>query len=887
MLNKILYKKNKYSLIYQVVKKGRHLSILFLLFVFSTLMKAQILVSPSIQDTTNSSPSLENVKINTPESILCQFTITATSGANGSVTPAGVTEVEINTNKVYKIAPAAGYRVADVLVDGVSVGAVTSYTFWKVIANHTISASFVANTFTITANAGANGTIAPNGLVVVNYGAGKIFTMTPAAGYRIADVLIDGASVGAVSSYTFTNVTRNHSINVSFVLDAYAIIANAGIHGTIFPDGTTAVMLGGNQIYTMTPAVGYHIANVLVDGASVGAVTSYSFTNVAANHTISVSFAVNAYTIAAITGTNGFVTPAGVSNVSSGDNLTYTMTPDAGYHVADVLVDGVSQGAVASYTFTNIAENHTISASFAINTYTLMAIAGTNGTITPDGVMTVNYGTSQSYTITPSANYHVADVLVDGVSVGAVTSYNFTTIAANHTISASFSIDTYTITAISGANGTVTPTGVTTVNYAGSQSYTIMPLTGYHIADVLVDGVSVGAVTSYSFPHITINHTLSASFTIDTFTITASAGVHGTVFPLGAMIFNYGDSQTFTITPEIAYRIADVLVDGVSIGAVSSHTFTNITANHSISASFDFDAYTISANAGVHGTISPDGITAVVKGNNQSYTMTPDRGYHITDVLLDGSSIGAMTSYSFLNVSRNHTISVAFAIDTFLITASAGVHGTISPDGIRIVNYGDSPIYIIKPDTGYHILDLRVDSVSVEEAELIYTFANVISNHTIMVVFEKDPPPITVEAGSEWTLVSVPRRQSDDSASAVFKNKFGPMFEYNQSTKHYMESPTLKCGRGYWVYYLKPTDVIFGGYEPGPYKISAKAGWILVGSKSNPIEISSLTLSNGATMYGGKYSYNPSTQRYDETTIINPGKSVWIFVDKDCTITIP
>ena len=116
--------------------------------------------------------------------------------------------------------------------------------------------------------------------------------------------------------------------------------------------------------------------------------------------------------------------------------------------MADVLVDGVSVGAVTTYTFTNVTANHTIAASFAIDTYTITASAGANGTISPsrqrDGRTTA---ANQTFTITPAADYHVADVLVDGVSVGAVTSYTFTNVTANHTIAASFAIDTYTITA--------------------------------------------------------------------------------------------------------------------------------------------------------------------------------------------------------------------------------------------------------------------------------------------------------------------------------------------------------------------------------------------------------------------------------------------------------
>ena len=76
-----------------------------------------------------------------------------------------------------------------------------------------------------------------------------------------------------------------------------------------------------------------------------------------------------------------------------------------------VLVDAASVGAVTTYTFNNVTANHTISASFAINAYTITASAGADGNIDPTGAVTVNYGASQTFTITPNTGYHVADVL--------------------------------------------------------------------------------------------------------------------------------------------------------------------------------------------------------------------------------------------------------------------------------------------------------------------------------------------------------------------------------------------------------------------------------------------------------------------------------------------
>jgi hypothetical protein len=124
-------------------------------------------------------------------------------------------------------------------------------------------------------------------------------------------------------------------------------------------------------------------------------------------------------------------------------------------------------------------------------------------------------GGSQAFTITPNSCYHVAEVLVDGASAGAVTTFTFASIAANHTISASFALDTLVITASAGSGGSIAPTGPVAVNCGASQSFTIAPGACSHIDDVLVDGSSVGAMTAYTFPAVSANHTIAAAFAPD------------------------------------------------------------------------------------------------------------------------------------------------------------------------------------------------------------------------------------------------------------------------------------------------------------------------------------------------------------------------------------
>ncbi len=100
--------------------------------------------------------------------------------------------------------------------------------------------------------------------------------------------------------------------------------------------------------------------------AGVYTVEAYSSSNTCPMTTMMLgSVTINpTYTIAASAGVNGTISSPGNTSLCSGDNITYTITPDPTFSIADVLVDGVSVGAVASYTFSNVTSSHSISASF-------------------------------------------------------------------------------------------------------------------------------------------------------------------------------------------------------------------------------------------------------------------------------------------------------------------------------------------------------------------------------------------------------------------------------------------------------------------------------------------------------------------------------------------
>jgi len=514
-------------------------------------------------------------------------------------------------------------------------------------------------TYTITATAGAGGAIAPSGAVVVNEGDSQTFTITPNAGYAISDVVVDGTSMGAVSSYNFTNVTDDHTIHADFSVIQYTITASAGVGGSISPVGAVGVSHGQGQTFNITPNAGYAISDVVVDGTPVGAVSSYTFGGVASDHTIHADFSVIQYTITASAGVGGSISPVGAVVVSHGQSQTFNITPNAGYAISDVLVDDTPVGAVSSYTFEGVASDHTIHADFNVLQYTITASAGVGGSISPVGDVVVGHGQSQSFTITSNTGYVISGVLVDGTSMGAVSSYTFTNVTGDHWIHAAFNVLQYTITASAGDGGSISPVGDVVVNYGQSQAFNITPNTGYAINDVVVDGTPVGALSSYSVTN----------------EINSSAG----------------------------YAISEVLVGGTSMGAVSSYTFTNVTDDHTIHAAFKVLQYTITASAGVGGNISPVGDVVVNHGQSQGFNITPNEGYVISDVLVDGTPVGAVSSYTFTNVTDDHTIHANFGLITTGLTTRYGLTLAVSPgaggtatDGTGAAFYKEGDIVAIR-----------------------------------------------------------------------------------------------------------------------------------------------------------------------------------------------
>lgn len=128
---------------------------------------------------------------------------------------------------------------------------------------------------TITASAGSGGTISPTGSTVVANGASQTFTITPDSGNSVATLLIDGVSVSTTTSYTFSNVTTNHTIAVTFGNNTlYSLWTNATTPGTVDANDGSSLTLGvrfsstdagyvkGVRFYKSAANTGTHIGSL-------------------------------------------------------------------------------------------------------------------------------------------------------------------------------------------------------------------------------------------------------------------------------------------------------------------------------------------------------------------------------------------------------------------------------------------------------------------------------------------------------------------------------------------------------------------------------------------------------------------------------------------------
>jgi hypothetical protein len=310
-----------------------------------------------------------------------------------------------------------------------------------------------------------------------------------------------------------------------------------------------------------------------------------------------------------------------------------------------------------------------------VPTYTLTASSGTNGTVTPPGITTLSQGGSQVYAITPSTNYTIAGVLVDGASVGAAGTYTFSNVTANHTISATFSAPLITVsagnnqTALTGAafasalsvlvtNAAGTPLASTTVLFAApgpGASATVAASANTNASGIASLTATANATAGAYAVTATVTGTSAAtSFSLRNLGAPSSITVVTGSGQSAALLGTFATTLTAVVTDATSFALPNVVVtftpppSGASAGVSAATVTTNASGQASVTATANTVAgpYNVSASAPGAATpaafsltnlAGPASLVTLVSGSPQSATVGAGFGAPILVRVTDAS----------------------------------------------------------------------------------------------------------------------------------------------------------------------------------------------------------------------------------------------------------
>ena len=311
-------------------------------------------------------------------------------------------------------------------------------------------------------------------------------------------------------------------------------------------------------------------------------------------------------------------------------------------------------------------------------TYTVTVSNDGTGTGTASS-STAAAGTEITLTATPNEGYHFKAWQVVSPTGLVIADNKFTMPDSDVEVRAIFEEDAppapteFTITVKTDGKGTASASHAKAV--VGTEiTLTAKPNTGYHFKEweVISGGVTIKD-DKFIMPDSNVE--VKAIFEEDTppapteFIVTFDG--NGGTPSVGSMTTT---NQKLSSLPS-ASRSGSYSFDGwytKKSGGTKITTDTVFSADTTVYAhwmytgggSSGYSYYTIKATAGTGGSISPSGNVSVREGRDQTFTITPDKGYAVSTVKIDGKSIGAVKSYTFENVSRTHTIEVIFVKGT-------------------------------------------------------------------------------------------------------------------------------------------------------------------------------------------------------------------------------
>jgi len=216
-------------------------------------------------------------------------------------------------------------------------------------------------------------------------------------------------------------------------------------------------------------------------------------------------------------------------------------------------------------------------------------------------------------------------------------------------------------------HGDVSPKDTVTLPANSDLTITASPEAGYEVYDWFIDGDKGGWDVNQIELHLgDLDVAVHVVFQRITNLVHVTAASQGRVSPGGndpSVPVGWGDSVTFTATPDPHYHVAAWTLDGTVVqNGGPTYVVAHVTEEHWLEVGFAPDVYTVQASAGPHGTLSPTGAIHVVYGDSQDFTATPEVGHDVVVWSLDGKPVLTnATLLTLASVASNHVLQVSFS----------------------------------------------------------------------------------------------------------------------------------------------------------------------------------------------------------------------------------
>lgn len=281
-----------------------------------------------------------------------------------------------------------------------------------------------------------------HGSGIVEEGGYAVISAAPHNGFVFDGWFLDGNRVSSNSQFVVDNLHSNRTYTAIFRPVSCRINVTVNNHNAGTATESRTIKYGDSITLEATAKSGYQFDSWTENGNILSTDAKMTLDNVKESRNITAVFSQNKCTLFLNSSpeNTGILTGQGTYDI--GSNVRITAVPTQDYHFAGWTENGMIVSTNWDFTINNMARDMHLTAVFEREKailYTITASASPGGTITPEGETRITEGSGILYTITPGSGYTISAVYADGQPVGAVSSYRFTDVRKNHTISADFS----------------------------------------------------------------------------------------------------------------------------------------------------------------------------------------------------------------------------------------------------------------------------------------------------------------------------------------------------------------------------------------------------------------------------------------------------------------